>query len=152
MPAKWEAMPTGTKTSRTLIQLETKTFQITLKKRIITGFFSGSGFFSSPPAGAASFPSAVASWLFWVWAGRGAVDEDSPVEVRGTLAREEVTTRERGSPPWAFALAQVRIRSAGGQGKSVRIIMVATSGRNGSNEAWRPMKRPGAGLESTAVQ
>lgn len=63
-PAKWTAMPTGTKTRRTLIQLEAKTFQMTLKKRIITGLFSASGFFFSPSAAAASFPSAVVSWSF----------------------------------------------------------------------------------------
>lgn len=103
-----------------MIQLEVKTFQMTLKKRVITGFFSGSGFSFSPAAGAASLPSAVVSWL--LWACRVAVDEDSPVEDRGTLAaREEVTMRERGSPPWAFALAQVRIRSVDGQSQSVRI-------------------------------
>lgn len=135
-PAKWTAMPTGTKMRRTLIQLEVKTFQMTLKKRVITGFFSGSGFSFSPPAGAAPFPSAVVSWLFWLWACRVAVDEDSPVEDRGTLAaREEVTMRERGSPPWAFALAQVRIRSIEGQSQSVRSFIGGQ--RWPLQEAWR---------------
>lgn len=57
------------------------------------------------------------------------------------VAREEVTIRERGSPPWAFALAQVRIRSADGQSQSVWIVMlVASGGRNGSHDTGVPSR------------
>jgi hypothetical protein len=68
------------------------------------------------------------------------VDGDSPVEDRGTLAaRDEVTMRERGSPPWAFALAQVRIRSAGGpESVNENCDGGPTMGQNGSHEASGP--------------
>lgn len=55
--------------------------------------------------------------------------------------------RERGSPPWAFALAQVRIRSAGGHSQSVRIMMAATSGRKGSHDTGVPSRGPAQELK-----
>lgn len=70
------------------------------------------------------------------------------------VAREEVTIRERGSPPWAFALAQVRIRSADGQSQSASMDCYAGGQRwpKWVTRHWCPVKRPGAGVEETPVQ
>lgn len=69
------------------------------------------------------------------------------------VAREEVTIRERGSPPWAFALAQVRIRSADGRSQSGEDFW--DSGHRWPKwvaRVWCPLKRPGVGVEETPVQ
>lgn len=66
------------------------------------------------------------------------------MEDRGTLvAREEVTMRERGSPPWAFALAQVRIRSVDGHSQyRLWWSEVVRGGRNGSHDTGVPSRGP----------
>lgn len=69
------------------------------------------------------------------------------------VARDEVTIRERGSPPWAFALAQVRIRSADGQSQSIWVVMlVASGGQNGSHDTGVPSRGLAQALKKHLVQ
>lgn len=82
---------------------------MTVKKRVTTGFFSGCAFSFSPVAPSVGVDSFSVARVPSPCLGTVREAEERPVEVRGVLApRDEVTRRES---PWAFALAQVRIRS-----------------------------------------